>query len=252
MPLPCVCQIDEELLGRTGGAVAQSLRIARGQQQLRGAEEPLVEDLFLIGDELSDTVGHFHRAALELHHRDRDAVQVQHDIRTSLVASLERHFLGQPEIVALRVLPVNQVHRVVRLACRDLHLYAVAQQLVRAQVGLVQRDAGGVGGCLELLQRGGNVRGGVAAGREVVAQECGVDVAIVGSCAPVAEVAVAEVVGVRGVGEEGDHAVLGDAFGARGRGHRYVLAFRSSSSLSVPSAVSVYFCRRLFGLAGMV
>ncbi len=76
--------------------------------------------------------------------------------------------------------------------------------------------------------------GGVAAGREVVAQECGVDVAIVGSCAPVAEVAVAEVVGVRGVGEEGDHAVLGDAFGARGRGHRYVRAFRSSSSLLCP------------------
>ncbi len=67
--------------------------------------------------------------------------------------------------------PVHEVHGLVRPACRHLHLHPVAQKLVGAQAGLVERDASGVGGHLKLLERGGNVGRRVAAGREVLAKK---------------------------------------------------------------------------------
>jgi hypothetical protein len=95
-----------------------------------------------------------------------------------------------------------------------LDLHAVAQQLVGAEVGLVEREAGGVGGRFELVERGGDVRVGVAARLEVVAQQVVLDVAVVRALAPIAEVAIAETVGARPVGEEADDAILRLTFGA--------------------------------------
>ena len=210
-----VFPFDKELLRRASGAVAQPLRIAARQHQLHRAEKALVEDVFLVGDELAHAVGQLHRAALELDHRDGEAVEIEHDVRPPLVAARERHLLGQREIVLLRVRPVDQVHRLVRLPRGDLHRHTVAQELVGAQVRLVERDARRVGGGLELLQRGGNVGGGVAAGRQVVAQQRRLDAAVVLALVPLTEVAVAEVVGPRRVGEQGDDAVLRLALGAR-------------------------------------
>ena len=102
---------------------------------------------------------------------DGEAVEIEHDVGPALVAALQCHFLGQREVVLLRVLPVDQVHRLVRLARRDLHRHAVAQELVGAKVRLVEGDAGRIRGGLQLLQRGGNVGSGVAAGRQFVAQK---------------------------------------------------------------------------------
>ena len=224
-----VLPLHEELLRRAGGAVAQPLRVAARQQELHGAEEALVEDLFLVGDELAHAVGQLHRAALELDHRDGEAVEIEHDVRPALVAALQRHLLGQREVVLLRVLPVDQVHRLVRLARGDLHRHAVAQELVGAQVRLVERDARRVGGGLELLEGGGDVGGGVAAGRQVVAQERRLDGAVVLPLVPFAEVAVAEVVGPRRIGEQGDDAVLRLALGAGLLRHGRLLRERAAS-----------------------
>jgi len=58
------------------------------------------------------------------------------------------------------------------------------------------------------------VGGGVAAGRQVVAQERHLDGAVVLPLVPLAEVAVPEVVWPRRVGEQGDDAVLRLALGA--------------------------------------
>ena len=63
-----VLPLHEELLRRAGGAVAQPLRIAAREHELHRAEEALVEDLLLVGDELAHAVGHLHRAALQLDH----------------------------------------------------------------------------------------------------------------------------------------------------------------------------------------
>jgi hypothetical protein len=73
----------------------------------------------------------------------------------------------------------------------DLDGDAVTEELVGAQVGLIEDDAGGVGG-EEFLQGGVDVGGGVAAIGEVLAQDFGFDVVVVGALAPVAEIAVIE------------------------------------------------------------
>ena len=126
-------------------------------------KEALVEYLLLVGDELAHAIRNLNRTALQFDDADGDAVQVKDDVGAPLVAAAQGHFLGQGKVVVLRVLPIHQMHRFVRLAGGDLHRHAVAQQLVGAQVGLIQRDAGGVGSGHQLLQGGGNVRLGIAA-----------------------------------------------------------------------------------------
>ena len=61
--------------------------------------------------------------------------------------ALERDLFCQREVVVFWVGPVNQMHSVMGLAGSGLHRHAVAQQLVGAQVGLVERDAGGISRC---------------------------------------------------------------------------------------------------------
>ncbi|MCY1301762.1 hypothetical protein D9M70_513940 [compost metagenome] len=189
------------------------MRIAAGEHQLYRAEEALVEDFFLVGDELAHPVGHFHRTALEFQHRDGDAVYVQHDVRAALVAPFERHLLGQGKIVLVGAGPIDQMHLVVGPTGCHLHIHPVAQQLVGAQVGLVEGDAGGVGGRFQLLQCGGDVGVGVAPGQEVGPQQGGFDGTVALPLTPFAQVVVAEI-RARLVRKEFDDAVLGDALGA--------------------------------------
>ena len=101
-----------------------------------------------------------------------------------------------------------------RLPGGDLHRHAVAQQLIGAQVGLIERDARGVRRSFQLLQGGGNMRLGVAPCFKVFPQQRGLDGAVVGALVPIPEVAVAEAVGAGRVREERDDAVLRSAFGS--------------------------------------
>ena len=116
--------------------------------------------------------------------------------------------------MAAGVFPVDQVNRLVRLAGGGLHLGAVFQQGVDLEVGRVGGGAGGVGGGLKLAQGAGDEGGGDAALGEVVAEQPGLDVAVVLSLAPITEVAVAQALGMGWVGEEFHDPVLGRAFGA--------------------------------------
>jgi len=206
--------LDEKLFRRADGAVAQPLGVAAGEQELHRAEKPLVEDLLLVGLELAHPVGHLHRTALEFKHRDGQAVQVEDDVRPPLQAAAQGHLLGQGEVVCLRMVPVDQMHGFVRPAHGHLHRYAVAQQVVGAQVGLVQGDAGGVGRGFELLQGCTDLRLGISAPNQILAQQVALDGPVVRARTPVAEIAIAERVGPRLVGEQADDACLGRAFGA--------------------------------------
>ena len=210
-----VLPVHEELLRCARCSVTKPLRVAAGEEELGRAEERLVEDLFLIRDELPDPIADLHRASFQLDHADGKAVEIEHDVRPPFVAPLQRHLFGQREVVLLRVLPVNEVHRLVGLTRSDLYRHAVAQELVGAEVRLVERGAGRIGGGLELLEGSGNVGVGIAAGLEVVAQKRRLDCTVVLPLAPVAEVAVAEAVGLCRIGEQGDDAVLRRALGAR-------------------------------------
>ena len=95
-----------------------------------------------------------------------------------------------------------------RLPGGNLHRHAVAKQLVGAQVGLIKGDAGRVRCRLQLLKGCGNVGVGIAALLQVLAQQCRLDEAVVLPLIPFPEVAVAEAVGTRLIGEQGDNPVL--------------------------------------------
>lgn len=130
------------------------------------------------------------------------------------MAALQRDFLGERKVIPAGLLPVDQVNVFMRSSWLDLHADRIAEQLVRPQVRLIERDAGDVGGRLELLQCGGDVRIGVAAILQVRAQQLAFDRAVVLAFAPVAEIVVAQIVGSRLVGEQRHDAVLRRAFGA--------------------------------------
>lgn len=100
-----------------------------------------------------------------------------------------------------------------------LDLNAIAEQLIGPHVDRIEVDAGAVGGRFQLLKGCGDLGIGVATRTQVLAQQRGLDVAVIRSLVPVAEVAVAEVVRTCLVREQVDDAVLRAAFGAGLFGH---------------------------------
>ena len=55
-----ILPLNKELFRGPGGAVAQALGVASRENKLNRAEKPLIENLFLVGDELAHAVGDFH------------------------------------------------------------------------------------------------------------------------------------------------------------------------------------------------
>ena len=111
--------------------------------------------------------------------------------------------------------PVDEFHRLVGLADGDLYRDAVANELVGPEICLVERGPGRIGGSFKLLEGGGNVPIGIAAGLEVFAQNGRFDWAVVLPTTPVAEVSVAEAIRARRIGKQRDDAILRLALGAR-------------------------------------
>ncbi len=133
--------LQEVLLRRADGAVLQPLGVVAGEDELHGAEEPGVELRLLVGEALPDAVADGDAAVLQLQHADGDAVHVQHEVGPPLVVALERHLLGDGEVVLLRLVPVDEVDGFRDLARLDLHRHAVAQQAVDGLVVAVERAA---------------------------------------------------------------------------------------------------------------
>ena len=77
--------LEEILLRRADSAVLQALGIIACKDELHGAEEPFVELRLLVGQVLADAVTDGHAAVLQLQHADGDAVDIEHDIRPTLV-----------------------------------------------------------------------------------------------------------------------------------------------------------------------
>ena len=93
---------EEVFFRRADGAVLQPLRIVAGEDELHGAEEPCVEFRLLVGKVLPDAVADADAAVLQLQHADGDAVDIEHQVGPPLMAALERHFLGDGEVVLSR------------------------------------------------------------------------------------------------------------------------------------------------------
>lgn len=119
--------LHKELLLRGDRAVPQPLGIAACEQDLHGGEKGLVENLFLIGDELANAVRHLDRATLQFDNAYGDAVQVKDQVRPALVSATQSHFLGQRKIVVRPPRPFDEMHRLMWLPGSDLDRHAVTQ-----------------------------------------------------------------------------------------------------------------------------
>ena len=128
--------------------------------------------------------------------------------RPPLMVALERHLLGDGEVVLLGPVPVDGVDGLRHLARLDLHGHAVAQQVVDGLVVPVERAAVAVRLSTELVEGDADLRGPIAALGQPCGEQALLDVVVAVAVGPVAEVAVAQL-----VAEQGDDAVLSGAFG---------------------------------------
>ena len=117
-------------------------------------------------------------------------------------------FLGDGEVVLLRLLPVDEMDGFRDLARLDLHRHAVAQQAVDGLVVAVEAAVVVVRLGAQRIDRAADLRRAVAAFRQVGREQPFLDVAVAVAVGPVAEIAV-----VQFVAEQGDDAVLRCAFG---------------------------------------
>ena len=75
---------------------------------------------------------------LQLDDTDCNAVQVEDDVGTPLMASFKGHFLSDGKVVFFRGLPINQMDLRIWLSSGDLHRHTVAQKSVSAKVSLIE------------------------------------------------------------------------------------------------------------------
>ena len=248
--------LEEILLRRADGAVLQPLGVVAGEDELHRAEEPGVELRLLVGEALADAVADGDAAVLQFQHADGDAVDIEHEVGPPLVVALERHFLGDGEVVLLGLAPVDEVDGLGDLARLDLHRHAVAQQAVDGLVVAVEGAVVVVRLGAQLVERRADLRRGVAALRQPGREQAFLDVAVAVAVGPVAEVAIAQL-----VAEQGDDAVLRGAFGLADGAHtRRILPVRSScimpclrlralASFASSAAISASMSERIVAMA---
>ena len=146
-------------------------------------------------------------ASFQLQHADGDAVDVEHDVGPPLLVAFEGYLLGDGEVVFLRLLPVDEVDGLRDLSRLDLYRDAVAQQTVNGLVVAVEIAAVFVRLGAQLVERHADLLTGIAVSGKVVRQQTFLDVAVAVAVCPVAEIAIAQL-----IAEQGDDAVLRDAF----------------------------------------
>ena len=192
------------LLGCVNNPVAQPLDVVASEDQLHRRKERPDELLVLVAECLPDAFGDTDIRALQLDDGEGDAVDVEHHVGPLGVLAEHRDFLGDDEVIGVRIAPVDQPDRHRWVADARLHLDAVAQQFVDLAVRLVQAVAGADSGSfLELVDGAGDQGVGVAARFEVLGEQRLFDVRVALAVLPVAAVLVAEL-----LGEQLDDTVL--------------------------------------------
>ena len=207
---------------RANGAVLQPFGIIARQNQLHGAEKPLVKLRLLVGEVLAHPIANAHAAVFQLQHAHGNAVHIQHHVRPALqrIAFFQRHLLHHGKVVFFGLLPVNQAHRGHGLARLGFHLHAIAQQAIHRLVVGIQRAVWVAGFFVQLVQRRADLGGAIARLGQIGREQASFDVAVAAPLAPVAQVVVTQV-----VLEQLQHARLGGAFGLGDVVHNCLLPY---------------------------
>jgi hypothetical protein len=199
---------QEILLLCLNGPVTQSLGVIPGNDELHGTEEPFVKLGPLVGAVLADTVANRHGAAFQFQHRHGNAMHVQHKIRPPLAITAQGNFLGNGEVVLLRLLPVDHVDGFRNRARFALHRHAVAQQLVDFFVIAIEATAVVIRLSAQFVEDAANLFRGIAVPGQVGSEQPFLNVAVTVAVGPVAEVAVTQL-----IAEERNDTPLRGAFG---------------------------------------
>ena len=132
---------------------------------------------------------------LEFEDAEGDPVDVEHDVGALGVVPLDRNLFRDGEVVRARVLPIDQVDGDPVLAEPRAEVRSVAQEAVHLAVGVVERLATAESsGLAEFLQRFGDDGRLVFLAGEELPEEVFLDVPIVRSLVPVAQIPVPELI----------------------------------------------------------
>ena len=138
---PILLPTEEEPLWCFDGAILQALAVVAGNHQLHRREEGRNEPALLVAQVLPNGVGDVHPRPLEFHDAQRDAIDVQHNVRALRGLRMNRHLLSHRKVVRFRILPVDEAYRHIRLILQG-DIDPVPQPLVHFLVGLVKVIAG--------------------------------------------------------------------------------------------------------------
>ena len=126
---PGALLLPGEVVGLAGadGAVADALGVVARKDELDRGEKGLDKLVLLVLDVLPDGVGDGDRGPLELEDGEGDAVDVDDDVGPLFVVALDGDLLGDREVVAVRVRPVDEADGRGLVCAVGLDLGAVAE-----------------------------------------------------------------------------------------------------------------------------
>ena len=220
-------------LARFDRAVAQPFAIIAGQHQLHGGEEGLDKELLLVVEILANAFADGNGGALEFQHPQGNAVDIEDDIGALGVGAFDRHLFGQGKVVRQRILPVDQPDRLAGFAHVLFDWDAIAQEAIDRFVTLIEAAALVVGGFAQFMERFGDERFAVAACPQHRAQKFRLNVAVVGSLRPVAQIVITQ-----HPLKELHNPILGFAFRFANVAHGFVCPFPATKEFSCQSSLS--------------
>ena len=103
-------------LRRHDSPIAETFAVVSRHAELDGREERLNKMFHLVGQILPDPIRYGYRTLFEFQHSNRDAVDINDDIRTFGAIPHHRDFLGDRKIIGLRVfkIPIDEIDGLLR------------------------------------------------------------------------------------------------------------------------------------------
>ena len=222
-------------------AVAQAFGLVARHQQLQRGEEGLDEFRFLVVEVLADAFSRGDGRALQFNHAEGDAVDIEHHIGAFVVHARYGDFLGDGEVVVLRIFPIDQPDRLGLLAGCRRRFHAIAEQAVDFAVGVVEGLGAADGrGALQFVDGFADDAFAMALQPQPLREEVRFDIGIARAVDPVAEVAVAE----RAL-EKPHHPPLGLNLALADFAHSPAPSLPWFALAARPFSASRYFCSRL-------
>ena len=90
--------------------IAQALAVVPGHTELNSRKEIFDEVRSLVGQILTDAVGHGHTTLFQFDYRKRNTIHIDNDIRTLGVVADNSDFFPDIEVIFTDIFKVNKIH----------------------------------------------------------------------------------------------------------------------------------------------